>query len=193
MPRFLTRCFFIMTVVALSACGSNTTIVSDLGIDDAPDWVNEGTQAIDNDKGQLLHGVGMAPTMGDSSLQKNTADQRARAAIANILQTYIDSTLSDYTASAGDSGAMAVDVNIEREIRSTTQLALSGSRILGHWKDQKTGDIYAFAELNLEAMDDLIAKAENLSDSFKSFYTQSSNANFDRFIQSKEFKDDTQH
>ena len=99
-----------------------------------------------------------------------------------ILKIYIDATLSDYTASAGDSTAMAVDVNIEREIRSTTQLALSGSRILGHWKDQKTGDVYASAELSLEAMDDLIAKAENLSDSFKSFYTQSSNANFDRFI-----------
>lgn len=179
MNRFLFPSLLIATVVVLSACSSTTKIDSDLGIKGAPAWVNEGTQAVDNDDGQLLHGVGMAPAMGDSSLQKHTADQRARAAIASILQTYIDSTLTDYTASTGDSA----DLNIEREIRSTTQLALSGAHILGHWKDQDTGDIYAFAELSLDAMDELIAKSDKLSTSFKQFYTQSSNANFDRFIQ----------
>ncbi|MEE8059844.1 MAG: LPP20 family lipoprotein [Pseudomonadales bacterium] len=179
MKHFIFINILIATALGLGACSSNTTIESDLGIDGAPDWVNEGTQAIDNDKGQLLHGVGVAPTMGDTSLQKNTADNRARAEIASILKTYIDSTLIDYTASVGDNA----DMNIEREIRTTTQLALSGSRILGYWKDQNNGDIYAFAELSLDAIDDLIATADNLSGTFKQFYRQKSNANFERFMQ----------
>ena len=79
---------------------------------------------------------------------------------------------------------LAADINIERTIRSTTKLAISGARILGHWKDKNTGDIYAFAELNLDSMDELIAKAENLSASFKQYYQQSKSANFDRFSQS---------
>lgn len=174
----------IISLLGLAACSSNTTVETDLGIDGAPNWVNEGTQAIDNDDGQLLHGVGMAPPMNDSSLQKSSADNRARAEIAHILKTWVDSTLSDYTASVGDSASM----NIERELRSSTQLAISGSRILGHWKDPNTGDIYAFAELRLDAMDELIAKAANLSDDFKQFYKQNSNANFDRFIQTNTVK-----
>ena len=180
MQHFVTRLILSAAFIALAACSSNTTIESDLGIDGAPDWVNEGTQAVDNDDGQLLHGVGNAPPMGDTSLQKSAADNRARAEIAAILKTYVDSTINDYTASLGDSA----DMNIEREIRTTTQLALSGSRILGHWKHEDTGDIYAFAELSIETMDELVAKAENLSASFKQFYDQNNKANFDRFIQS---------
>jgi hypothetical protein len=180
MKRFVPSLILFTVLLGLGACSSNTTVETDLGIDGAPTWVNEGTQAIDNDDGQLLHGVGMAPPMGDSSLQKSAADTRARAQIASILQTYVDSTLSDYTASLGDSA----DMNIEREIRTTTKLALSGSRILGHWKHEETGDIYAFAELSIEAMDELIAKADNLSASFKQFYDENNKANFDRFIQS---------
>ncbi len=175
----LKQSFFLLAALLLAACSSNTTIESDLGIDGAPGWVNEGTQAVDNDDGQLLHGVGMAPPMGDTSLQKSTADNRARAEIARILQTFVDSAINDYTASVGDSA----DMNVEREIRTATKLALSGSRILGHWKHQETGDIYAFAELSIETMDELIAKADNLSQSFKQFYDENNKANFDRFIQ----------
>ena len=178
MKRFVPP--LILSVLFLAACSSNTTIESDLGIDGAPGWVNEGTQAVDNDDGQLLHGVGMAPPMGDTSLQKSTADNRARAEVARILQTFVDSTLNDYTASVGDSA----DMNIEREIRTATKLALSGSRILGHWKHEETGDIYAFAELSIESMDEMIAKADNLSASFKKFYDENNKANFDRFMQS---------
>ena len=166
-------------VLGLAACSSNTSVDADLGISGAPEWVNEGTQVIDNDNGGLLHGVGMAPAMNDTSLQKSTADGRARAEIARILKTYVDSTLSDYSASVGDAASM----NIEREIRSTTQLALSGARILGHWKHQDTGDIYAFAELRLDTMDKMIEKSAGLSESFKQFYKQNSSANFERFIQ----------
>ena len=179
MKSILYPLIVIISLLGLAACSSHTTVETDLGIAGAPDWVNEGTQAIDNDDGQLLHGVGMAPAMNDTSLQKSSADNRARAEIAHILQTYVDSTLSDYTASVGDSA----DMNIERELRASSQIALSGARILGHWKDPNTNDIYAFAELRLDAMDELIAKADNLSDSFKQFYKQNSNANFDRFIQ----------
>lgn len=180
MKKTLLLTTFMAVLLGLSACNTNTSIKSDLGVSGAPDWVNEGTQAVDNDNGGLLHGVGMAPAMNDTSLQTSTADGRARAEISRILTTYIDSTLSDYSASVGDTASMS----IERDIRSSTQLALSGATILGHWKDKKTGDIYSFAELRLDTMDRLIEKSAGLSDSFKRFYKQNSSANFERFIQS---------
>ena len=42
----------------LSACAGGTTVESDLGLDHAPDWVNEGSQALNNEDGRLFHGVG---------------------------------------------------------------------------------------------------------------------------------------
>ena len=60
----------LLLALLLGACSSKTVIESDMGMDHAPDWVNEGTQAVNNDDGRLIHGVGMAPAMGDISLQK---------------------------------------------------------------------------------------------------------------------------
>ena len=63
-----------MTVAAglmalLSACSSQTNIESNLDISGAPDWVNIGTQTVDDDSGRLLHGVGMSNGIADQSLQ----------------------------------------------------------------------------------------------------------------------------
>ena len=69
----------LFLALLLSACSDKSFIESDMGLSDAPDWVNEGTQAVSDDDGRLIHGVGMAPAMGDVSLQKATADNRARA------------------------------------------------------------------------------------------------------------------
>jgi hypothetical protein len=169
----------LLLALLLGACSSKTVIESDMGMDHAPDWVNEGTQAVNNDDGRLIHGVGMAPAMGDISLQKATADNRARAEIARVLSTYVDAVIRDYTASTGSEA----DLNVEREIRSTTQLALSGARILGHWKDEDSGDIYAFAELDMDAVDKSLQTATTLNDAFKGHYNENADANFDRFME----------
>jgi hypothetical protein len=178
MIRLNTLCVLFLALT-LGACSSKTTIESDMGLDNAPDWVNEGTQAVSDNDGRLIHGVGMAPPMGDVSLQKATADNRARAEIARVLSTYVDAVISDYTASTGGEA----DMNVEREIRSTTQLVLSGARMLGHWKDEDTGDVYAFAELDMDAVDKSLETATALSDAFKGHYKENADANFDRFME----------
>ncbi len=178
MIRLNTLCVLFLAL-ALGACSSKTTIESDMGLDNAPDWVNEGTQAVSNDDGRLIHGVGMAPPMGDVSLQKATADNRARAEIARVLSTYVDAVISDYTASTGGE----TDMNVEREIRSTTQLVLSGARMLGHWKDEDSGDVYAFAELDMDAVDKSLETASALSEAFKGHYQENADANFERFME----------
>lgn len=169
----------LFLALMLGACSGKTVIESDMGMSNAPDWVNQGTQAVNNDDGRLIHGVGMAPAMGDISLQKSTADNRARAEIARVLSTYVDAVIKDYTASTGSE----TDLNVEREIRSTTQLALSGARILGHWKDEDNGDVYAFAELDMDSVEKSLQTATSLSESFKGHYNQNAGANFDRFME----------
>ena len=169
----------LFVALTLGACSGKTTIESDMGLNNVPDWVNEGTKAVSDDGGRLIHGVGMAPPMGDVSLQKATADNRVRAEIARVLSTYVDAVIKDFTASTGGDA----DLSVEREIRSTTQLALSGARILGHWKDEDTGDVYAFAELDMDAVTKSLETATSLSDAFKGQYKQNASANFDRFME----------
>ncbi len=170
----------LLVTALMAACSSGTRIESDLQIKGAPDWVNEGTQAVKNKDGRLIHGTGEAPAMGDESLQKATADNRARAEISRVLSTVMNDTLSDYTSSTGGEA----DSSVERAIHSSTQQALSGARILGHWKDKKTGIIYSLAELDTRYLDKALATSNKLSDNFMKYYDKHADTNFDRFMES---------
>jgi hypothetical protein len=121
----------------------------------------------------------MAPPMNDPSLQKSTSDNRARAEVARVLSTFIDSTINDYTSNNNGNNSSSV----ERDIRSATKLALNGAIIKGNWKDKKTGDIYSFSELDMEKVDKAIEAASAMNENFKSYFSKNSNANFDRFVE----------
>ncbi|MEE2733104.1 MAG: hypothetical protein VYA55_19955 [Pseudomonadota bacterium] len=172
----------LLLVSILAACSSSPTIESDLGISGAPDWVNEGTQAVDNDDGRFVFGVAFAPPLNDESLQTSTADTRARAEVARMVSTYIDHTLDDYAASTGDTATSS----IQQTLSSSTQTVLNGAKIKGRWKDKNTGNIYSFAEMDMKALDDAISTAGKLSQNFKQYYQQKANANFDRFMKETE-------
>jgi hypothetical protein len=179
MTQQLNTFSLLFLLLLLGACSSKTIVESDMGLSDAPDWVNEGTQAVKNDDNRLIHGVGMAPPMGDVSLQKATADNRARADLARVLSTYVDVVADDYTASTGGDA----DLDVAQKLRSTTQLALTGARILAHWKDEDTGDVYAFAELDMDAVIKSLETATSLSNAFKNHFKETADANFDRFME----------
>ncbi|MGI0117243.1 LPP20 family lipoprotein [Zooshikella sp. RANM57] len=169
---------WLLSAVLLVGCSSEIRVKSDLGIEGAPEWVNEGTQAVSNEDGRFIYGVGMAPNIGDFSLQKSTAENRARAEIAKVLSVSMDTLHTDYQGSDGED----VDTNIEREINAQTQLALTGAKIIGHWRDQNTQDIYAIAQLDLDKLEKSIKRAEKLSERFKRRFIKNANLNFDRFM-----------
>jgi hypothetical protein len=170
--------FIIFPLVFIAAC-SSPKIESDLGIRGAPDWVNEGTQAVDNKNGRYIYGVASAPALGDEALQRSTADNRARAEVARVVSTYIDSTMSDYTASSGEDAA---GMSIEQNINSITQTVLNGSKVKGRWRDENTENVWAFVEMDMKALDDAIATSTKLSQNFKGYYSKNSVANFGRFV-----------
>jgi hypothetical protein len=175
---------FLLITILLTASGcsskqSSADIETDMKLADAPAWVNEGTNTVSNEDGRLIHGVGSAPAMGDLSLQKATADNRARAEIARIMSTFIDSTLADYSASNGES----FDMSVDKTLKSSTRAALSGAIIIGSWRSTKSGEVYSFAELDLKKLETSIANADKVNQSFKDYSKQNLEANFDRFTQ----------
>ena len=169
----------------LAGCASKTMVESDLRIKGAPDWVNEGTQMLNDKDGRLFHGVGSAPSMGDESLQKSTADDRARAELARVLSSYLSVASNDYTAAASSGAETVNEQSVSREIQNLSQINLTGAKIIGRWRDKRSGSIYSIAELDMKRMKETLEQAEQMSPSLRDFLSRESDNIFDRLAGDK--------
>ena len=170
-------------LLILAGCSGKTLVESDLGVKGAPDWVNEGTQIINDKDGRYFHGVGQAPPMGDDSLQISTADNRARAEVARIISTYIEVVQRDYGAASGSGEVVASEQSVSREIESLSKTNISGSEVIGHWKDKRTGNIYSIAELDLEQVKKVVAASKEMNGEFSHFLEFQGDNIFDRKVE----------
>ena len=167
--------------LALAACGGGKTVVeSDLGIKGAPDWVNKGTQAVNDKDGRLFHGVGSSPSLGDEALQRSTADDRARAEVARMLSTYIDAVSNDYSAAAGTGASANADQSVSRAIKAVTKQNLAGSKIIGRWKDSRTNMVYSIAELDFKSVKTTLEGANGMNEDLKRYIGRNGENIFDR-------------
>ena len=175
----------LASILFLSACASKTMVESDLGIKGAPDWVNEGTQYLNDKNGRLFHGVGQAPLMGDESLQISTADNRARAEVARILTSYLDVVSNDYTAASG-SGENAISQQaVSRQIRNLSKVNLSGVKIIGRWRNDKDSTVFSIAELDLEQVKRTTDMVDDMNSDLKRYINDHSENIFDQVSREK--------
>jgi hypothetical protein len=176
------RTFAVASVMlALAACGGGKTVVeSDLGIKGAPDWVNKGTQAVNDRDGRLFHGVGSSPSVGDEALQRSTADDRARAEVARMLSTYVDAVSNDYSAAAGTGANANADQSVSRQIKAVTKQNLAGSKIIGRWKDSRTNMVYSIAELDFRQVKTTLEGANGMNDDVKRYIGRNADNIFDK-------------
>jgi hypothetical protein len=173
--------FAASLLLVLAACGGGKTVVeSDLGIKGAPDWVNKGTQAVNDKDGRLFHGVGAAPSLGDDALQRSTADDRARAEVARMLSTYIDAVSNDYSAAAGTGTNANADQSVQRQIKAVTKQNLAGSKIIGRWKDSRTNMVYSIAELDFKSVKTTLEGANGMNDDLKRYLGRNADNIFDK-------------
>lgn len=172
---------YLAAAALVAACGGPTRLVSDLGVDGAPDWVNKGTAYVANDGGRLFHGVGSAGAMGDASLQRSVADDRARAELAKIFSAYLDVVANDYQSAARSGGAAAAsDEAVSRQIRSLSQVNLAGSRIIARWVDTKRNVVWAIAEIDLRQVKDTAAVAAGMNADIQRYVGAKADNVFDR-------------
>jgi hypothetical protein len=173
---WITAC---MAAVLLAGCAGQTKIESDLKIEDAPDWVNEGTQAVSDRDGRLIHGVGSSPELGDPSLQISTADNRARAEIARVVSTYMNAVVEDFMASSKQAEGYTADASIQQQISSVSKVVLNGAKIMGRWKDDNTNIVYSFAELDMKKVQDIVKANQTMNEGLKVYLLDHGNAAFD--------------
>lgn len=163
----------------LTACSSRTTVESNLGIKGAPDWVNKGSQALNDQGGRLIHGIGSAPSMNDQSLQRSTADDRARAEVARVLSSFMHVISQDYSASAGSGQNQESDQSVSRQIQNITDQNVSGARIIAQWADPKTGTIWSLAELDMKQVKDMVANSKDMNAAFRDYFNSHADNLFD--------------
>ncbi len=183
MKRIIGVCLSMLLLLA--GCSGKTMVESDLGLSGAPDWVNEGTQVLNDKGGRYFHGVGQAPPMGDDSLQISTADSRARAEVARIISSFIDVAHHDYSSANGSGGDVASEQAISQQIESLSHTNLSGSKIIGHWRDEDTGVIYSIAELDLKQVQKVVDASHKMNEGFSSFLDSHGDNIFDRQAEEK--------
>lgn len=184
--HFIAKPFsLLLFAFALSACSSATKVESDLGLKGAPDWVNKGTNILNDKDGRLFHGVGSASPMGDASLQKSVADDRARAEVARILSSYLDVVSSDYLSSAKSGGASIAEESVTRQIKALSRVNLSGARIIGNWRDTKSNIVYSIAELDMKQVKSTLAGTQEMNDDLRRYIETRADNIFDRVAKEK--------
>lgn len=171
----------------LSACATQNRVESNLNIKGAPDWVNQGTNILKTNDGRIFHGVGSAESMDPryQFLQTSTADDRARAELARVLSSYIEVVSKDYAATAGTGKDTAYQSSISQQIDNITRVNLTGSRIIGRWRDKKTNVIYALAELDMTKVQDTIRGVKDMNEGLREYIQREGNNIFDRMAEER--------
>lgn len=133
-----------------------------------PEWVNKGSGAFGGEK-KILYGVGSASGIRNHSLARTTADNRARAEISKIFETYSASLMKDYQASitAGDFSASDEQQLVEQAIKTFSATTLNGVEIVDHWIHPVDGTIYSLARLDMDGFADTLSKQKELNEKVK--------------------------
>ncbi len=183
--RSLKFAMLIGFAVPVAACGGSKKSTSEGQLTpggpivEYPDWVNKGSGAYGGDK-KIFYGVGSATGIRNASLARSTADNRARAEISKVFETYTASLMKDYQASttAGDFSATSEEQMVEQAIKTFSANTLNGVEIVDHWIHPTDGTIYSLARLDLVGFMDQIQKAKELAPQVKELVRESAERSF---------------
>jgi len=112
----------------------------------------------------VLRGVGIASGIRNVALLRATADSRARAEVAKVLDSYVSVLNKDYQASttAGDMKSSSEEQHVSQAMKSFSQAELQGVQIIDRYL-AADGTQYALAEMDLQQIKDGLSKMKELN------------------------------
>lgn len=150
-----------------------------------PDWVKEGSRAFGDGGEKVFYGVGAVVGVGNEPLAWTTAENRARAEVGKVFETYTASLMKDYMASTTGAPTVAADTpraeeqHIEQAVKTFSAVTLSGVMIVDRWVDDDSDTYYALARLDLEEFKDSLAMVRDLNEDAKAFIRENADQSFD--------------
>lgn len=177
----------LVLLFPLAACGGggavNSTATGQLTshgpVVEYPEWVNKGSGAFGGSK-RVFYGVGSASGIRNHSLARSTADNRARAELSKLFETYSASLMKDYQASttAGDFSATSEEQSVEQAIKTFSSTTLNGVEIVDHWIHPTDGTIYSLARLDMAAFLEQVERSQELNARVKEAVKKSAEKSF---------------
>ena len=148
----------------------------------APEWVNKGSGAFkDSGNGMVFYGVGSVSGVRNRSLAITAADDRARAEVAKIMNTYVAALTKSYAAStmAGDPSKSSEEQHIESTMKSFAKFTLHGAIIVDHFKDDSDGTIFSLCKLDMAAVKKSLDESKDLDSKARDFVRTNAEKAFD--------------
>ena len=143
----------------------------------APCWIDKGGACFSGDK-KAFYGVASSSKINDPSLKRTSADNRAINSVAKIFQVYTASLMKEYRASIGQADTSEEIRNVEEGIKTVTSATLSGVQIVDHWKDTKTGELFALARLDFNLFKNDVENLKTLNNKAKAYIKENSDRMF---------------
>lgn len=147
-----------------------------MGCGGAPDWVEDGSGVMNQENEEAIFGVGSVVGIQNEPLAWETAENRARAEIAKSVQTYTKYLMRDYAAStAGADFATSTErQNVERAVKTLTDVTLHGVRPIERYKDEENNVYYVLATVNLKEMKAEWGRHPELDERVKTYVQENS-------------------
>jgi len=155
------------------------------GCGGAPDWVKEGSGALNAEDSKSIYGVGSVIGVHNEPLAWEAAENRSRAELARSFQTYTAYLMRDYAASttAMDFSKSTEEQDIQRAVKTFTNVTLHGVRPIDRYKDDEKGAYYVLTKLSFKDMQEALAEAKELDKNMREFVQKNGERLFDRLEQ----------
>lgn len=181
----------VLSMISLSGCAGKKPV----GPSAAPDWVIKGSGAFKDTGNRVFYGIGAVTGVHNKPIAITTADNRARAEIAKIFETYTASLMKDYAASTTGgipavTGASATseEQHIEQAIKTFSAATLSGVMIIDRWTEPSDGTIYSLARLDLENFKNSLEKIKELNAEVRDYVKKNAEKAFENLAEEEKKK-----
>lgn len=134
-----------------------------------PEWITKGAGAFKSSD-HVFYGIGRADaSIGNESLRIETADNRGRADLQKVFDTFSSSLMKDYSSTDGQ--------QVERAIKTFSAGHISGAQVVDRYTDGK-GNSFSLVRLDLEAFKKAMEAAQELSSQAKEYVRKRADALF---------------
>jgi hypothetical protein len=148
----------------------------------APEWVNKGTGAFKDAAGkQVFYGVGIMQGVRNRALSVSGADDRGRAEITKIMNSYVSTLTKDYMASvtAGDMSKSSEEQMVSQTMKNFAQFTLHGAVPVDHWKDPSDGTMFSLVKLDMASVQQSLNESKELDSKVRDYVKANADKAFD--------------
>jgi len=184
MKSFSKIALALVGAAALGACGGpkSSPIVQN---GNPPAWVNQGNGAFKDATGnKVFYGVGILQGVRNIGLAIPAVDDRGRAEIAKIMNSYVTVLGKDYASSvtSGDMTKSSEEQMVTQTHKVFAQFQLHGATPVDHWVDRSDAAhpvYYSLVKLDMAAVQAALDESKDLDAKTRDYVKANADKAFD--------------